>query len=65
MRTHIANAGVKVESRYTADGIDITVQQNRPILVIQCNFSIETALFVFSVQCDILIVIITIVDGSD
>ena len=55
----------KIKSRNFGCNIYVSIQINRAIRIIQRNLSIKSALFVFSVQCDIFISISAIIYRSN
>ena len=65
MRTKFVDACLKVESRYPTGGIDGAVQNNRTIGVIQGDFSREASLLVFSIQSDIFVIVVAVINGGN
>ena len=65
MRTKFVDACLKVESRYPTGGIDGAVQNNRTIGVIQGDFSREASLLVFSIQGDIFVIVVAVINGGN
>ncbi len=65
MRTKFVDVCLKIESRYPTGGIDSTVQNNSTIGVIQGDFSCETSLLVFSIQGDVLVSVVAVINGGN
>ena len=65
VRTEMADGGVEIECGCLAGCVDCAVQLYRAVFIIQCHVSVESALFVFSVQRDVFIGVIAVIYGSN
>ena len=61
----MADGGVEIECGCLAGCVDCAVQLYRAVFIIQCHVSVESALFVFSVQRDVFIGVIAVIYGSN